>query len=423
MAVTRPDVTLSDVEAAAARLAGVAHHTPVLSSTTFGSLSGGRVSLKAEHLQRTGSFKIRGAYNMVAGLDDAARAAGVVAASAGNHAQGLAIAARMAGAPCTIVVPEDAPLAKVVATRGYGAVVEQVPGGYDEAAARVTELVAERRMTLVPAFDAPDVVAGQGTVGLEIAADLDDVDCVLVPVGGGGLASGIAVALAALRPTCAVIGVQATGCAPLAGHFHAEGADLGEPAAWASRASTIADGIAVKTPGTVTWPLLRHYLADIVTVDDDQIAEAIVLLMERAKCVVEGAGAVGLAALLSGATAAATRGRHTCVVLSGGNIDATLLERVLRQGLARAGRFLTLESTVRDRPGELSRFLDVVAATGANVLTVEHHRETAGLPVDAVELRMTVETRNAAHAREVGAALAARDYAVTAYPAGAGDGA
>jgi threonine dehydratase len=383
MATTRTDPTLADIEAARARIARLARVTPVYSSETLSRRAGRGVFLKAENLQRTGSFKIRGAVNKIATLSEAERAAGVVTASAGNHGQALALAAREAGVAATVFMPRDAPMAKVDATRSYGAEVVLAGEDYDEAQALTLERV-EAGATPVHAFEDPAVIAGQGTLGLELAEQLENVEALVVPVGGGGLAAGIALALKELRPEMRLVGVQAATCAPFAGH---------EPAGL-----TIADGIAVKKPGELTRALLAGRLDDFVTVTDAEIAQAIVLLLERVKLVVEGAGAASVAALLNGKVAG---DGPVCALLSGGNIDSTLLIEVARHGLTQAGRFLVLRTRLEDRPGALAKLLSLIAAERMNVLAVEHHREGMDLPVTGTEVELTLATRDEEHCAEV----------------------
>jgi threonine dehydratase len=383
MATTRTGPTLADIEAARARIESLARVTPVYSSETLSRRAGRGVFLKAENLQRTGSFKIRGAVNKIAMLSEAERAAGVVTASAGNHGQAVALAAREAGVAATVFMPRDAPMAKVDATRRYGAEVVLAGEGYDEAQALTLERV-EAGATLVHAFDDPVVIAGQGTLGLELVEQLESVEALVVPVGGGGLAAGIALALKELRPEVRLVGVQAATCAPFAGH---------EP-----EGLTIADGIAVKKPGELTRALLAGRLDDLVTVTDAEIAQAIVLLLERVKLVVEGAGAVSVAALLNGKVAGEG---PACALLSGGNIDSTLLIEVARHGLTQAGRFLVLRTRLEDRPGALAKLLSLIAGERMNVLAVEHHREGMDLPVTGTEVELTLSTRDEEHCAEV----------------------
>jgi threonine dehydratase len=384
---TRTGPTLADVEAARGRVAGRARATPVYGSDTLSRLTGRRVWLKAENLQRTGSFKVRGAFNKLATLGDAERAAGVIAASAGNHGQAVAWAARELGVTATVFMPQDAPMAKVEATRNYGAETVLAGAGFDDALAAAIEHGRRTGATFVHAFEDEAVIAGQGTIGLELAEELVDVETFVVPVGGGGLAAGIAIAVRALRPGARLVGVQAgkTG------------------------RGTIADGIAVKYPGELTMSILDVLMDDIVHVDDERIAEAITLLLERSKLVVEGAGAAATAALLDGTVGG---DGAACVLLSGGNIDPTMLISVMRHGLTVAGRYLVFRTRIKDRPGALVELLELVAAERGNVVSVEHHRE--GIEIDIVEtgVELTVVTRDDAHRRQLVAALDSRGYVV-----------
>ena len=384
--VTAPE--LADIEAARARLAGVARVTPVYASETLSRACGREVQLKAENLQRTGSFKIRGAYNKISRLTDEQKAAGVVAASAGNHGQAVAWAAREVGARARVFMPQDSPMAKVDATRHYGAEVVFSGPAIEECLDEAHVYVTETGATLVHPFEDPLVIAGQGTIGLELADQLPTVDTVVIPIGGGGLCSGIALALRAVKPGLRIVGVQAAGTLPGGSGY------------------TIADGIAVKKPGTLTMSILDRVLDDIVSVTDEQISEAIVLLLERTKLVVEGAGAVAVAALLSGDVG----GSGTVVpLLSGGNIDASLLVSVMRHGLAASGRFLVLRTHVPDRPGELARLLTLLADDRVNVVEVEHQRET-GIPIGETGVELTLLTRDASHCEEIIADLARWGY-------------
>jgi len=389
---TRP--TLADVEAAREALRGVARVTPVYSSETFSRACGRNVWLKAENLQRTGSFKIRGAVNKVAALSPEERAVGVVAASAGNHGQAVAWAAREAGVAATIYMPQDAPMAKIEATKNYGADVVLAGEGFDEAVAAAQERTGAGA-TFVHAFEDERVIAGQGTIGLELAEALTETRVVVLPIGGGGLASGISIALKALRPEIRIVGVQAASCAPFAG----EG----------PMGFTIADGIAVKQPGELTRSILDERLDGLVTVTEDEIAEAIVLLLERTKLTVEGAGAASVAAVLAGKVEG---DEPVCALLSGGNIDASLLLEVARYGLTRAGRFLVLRTRVRDRPGGLVALLARIAEERVNVLAVEHHREGMDIPLAETEVELTLATRDRAHCDELIASLEDWGYSV-----------
>jgi threonine dehydratase len=388
----RTGPTLADIEAARGRIGSLARVTPVYSSETLSRRSGRPVVLKAENLQRTGSFKIRGAVNRISTLTDAQRDAGVVTASAGNHGQAVALAAREAGVKATVFMPQDAPMAKVDATRSYGAEVVLVGEGYDEANVAALERV-EAGATLVHAFEDEVVIAGQGTLGMELAEQMGEVETLVVPVGGGGLASGISIALKELRPEVKIVGVQAESCAPFTG---------AEPTG-----TTIADGIAVKKPGELTLRILEDRLDDFVVVSDREIAEAIVVLLERVKLVVEGAGAASVAAVLNGKVGGSG---PACALLSGGNIDATVLIEVARHGLTQAGRFLVMRTKLEDRPGELARLLELIAGERVNVLAVEHHREGMDLPVIGTEVALTLAMRDEEHCDELLERLAGWGY-------------
>ncbi|HEX5619263.1 MAG TPA: threonine ammonia-lyase [Solirubrobacteraceae bacterium] len=395
-------VTADDVAAARPAVEAIARHTPVLSSRTISERAGGLVMLKAENLQRTGSFKIRGAAAKLAALGDGC-SAGVVAASAGNHAQSLAAAARARGVPCEVFVPDDAPLAKVEAARGQGAIVHIGGDSVDACLSVAKERAREAGMAFVHPFDDPHIVAGQGSLGLELLEDIPDLAKVVVPVGGGGLCSGVAIAVKAARPDVEVIGVQVAACAPYPASL-----ERGEPVA-ATSALTIADGIAVKRPGDLTLPLLAEHGDGIVLVDEDETAEAMVVLMERCKLVVEGAGAVGVAALLGGHVQPAETGT-TIAVLSGGNVDPGLLAAVARRAESEAGRRVVLLTRVADRPGGLARLLNCVAETGANIVDVSHVREGLDLHVRETAIELVLETRGHDHATTVVEAMRRLGY-------------
>jgi threonine dehydratase len=386
-------VTADDVAAARPAVQAIARHTPVLSSRTISERAGGVVMLKAENLQRTGSFKVRGAAAKLGALGEGC-SAGVVAASAGNHAQSLAAAARARGVPCEVFVPDDAPLAKVEAARGQGAIVHSGGDSVDACLTVAKERAREAGMAFVHPFDDPDIVAGQGSLGLELLEDVPDLAKVVVPVGGGGLCSGVAIAVKAARPDVEVIGVQVAACAPYPASL-----ERGEPVA-ASSALTIADGIAVKRPGDLTLALLAEHADGIVLVDEDETAAAMVVLMERCKLVVEGAGAVGVAALLGGQVQAAETGT-TIAVLSGGNVDPGLLAAVARRAESEAGRRVVLLTRVADRPGGLAHLLVCVAKTGANIVDVSHVREGLDLHVRETAVELVLETRGHDHATTV----------------------
>jgi len=393
---TQTAPTLADIQAARERLSGKGVRvTPLYVSETFGRMTGRPVHLKAETLQRTGSFKIRGAVNKIGGLTDAERKAGVVAASAGNHGQAVAWAAREAGIEATIFMPAETPMAKVEPTRNYGARAELAGATFEDALAAAVAYVEETGSTFVHPFEDPAVIAGQGTIGLELVEQLPEVETVIVPIGGGGLSSGIGLALHALRPEVKIVGVQAAACAPLAG-----GTTLGY---------TIAEGIAVKHPGELTSALLTDLLETVVTVTDEEISQAIVLLMERAKLVVEGAGAAAVAALVAGRVPG---NGPVAAILSGGNIDPTLLIQVMRHGLTLAGRYIVVRTRLPDRPGELIKLLSLFAEEHANVVSVEHHREGMDVPVTETEVEATLLTRDQEHCTAILDAMRSRGYVV-----------
>jgi threonine dehydratase len=388
--------TLADVEAARERLAGKGVRvTPLYASETFGRMTGRPVHLKAETLQRTGSFKIRGAVNKIGSLSDAERRAGVVAASAGNHGQAVAWAAREAGIEATIFMPAETPMAKVEPTRNYGARAELTGATFEDAVTAAVAHVEETGATFVHPFEDQDVIAGQGTIGLELVEQLPELATVVIPIGGGGLASGIGLTLRALRPDVKLVGVQAASCAPLAG-----GTQFGY---------TIAEGIAVKYPGELTSRLLGNLLETIVTVTDEEISQAIVLLTERAKLVVEGAGAAAMAALLASRVPG---DGPTIAILSGGNIDPTLLIQVMRHGLTLAGRYLVVRTRIPDRPGELAKLLALLADEHANIVSIEHHREGMETPVTESEVEATLLTRDQEHCTAIVYAMRQAGYPV-----------
>lgn len=398
-----PTVGLAEIEAARAELAGVSILTPMEESHWLSTLSGGPVALKCENLQRTGSFKARGAYIRISRLSPAEREKGVVAASAGNHAQGVALAAQQLGIRATVFMPEGAPIPKEKATRGYGADVV-FHGRYLEDALAEAQAFAERTgAVLIHPFDHVDIVAGQGTVGLEILEQCPDVQTVLVPTGGGGLLAGVALAVKATRPDVRVIGVQAEGAAAYPGSLA-----KGEPVALRSM-STMADGIAVGRPGDITFAAVRDHVDEILTVSEDVLARAVLATLERAKLLVEPAGAAAVAALLDDPTRFST---PTVVLLSGGNIDPLLLGKVIRHGMAAAGRYLNLRVCIPDVPGGLAQLLGEVSSVGANVIEVVHERISPTLHVDEVEVRLQLETRGEQHAEQVLARLRERGYRV-----------
>ncbi|MDP2774861.1 MAG: threonine ammonia-lyase [Nocardioides sp.] len=398
------DVTLADIESARAVLDGVSIHTPMEESRWLSALVGGPVWLKCENLQRTGSFKARGAYVRISRLTPEERARGVVAASAGNHAQGVALAAQLLGIHSTVFMPEGAPIPKEKATRGYGADVVFEGRYLEDALVAARRFAAETGAVLIHPFDHVDIVAGQGTCGLEMVEQATDMRTVLVPTGGGGLLAGVAIAVKALLPGVRVIGVQAAGAAA-----YPDSLRQGHPVALASM-STMADGIAVGLPGDVTFAAVRDYVDDIVTVSEESMSRALLALLERAKMVVEPAGAAAVAALLDQPTAFAT---PAVAVLSGGNIDPLLLGKVIRHGMSAAGRYLNLRVNIPDLPGGLARLLAEVGDIGANVLEVAHERTSPLLHLDEVEVHLQLETRGEPHAERVLARLRECGYTVT----------
>ena len=398
------DVGIERADIDRARAAGEGHvrHTPVLTSRTLGDRCGGEIVLKAENLQRTGSFKLRGALAKIAALGEGCQA-GVVAGSAGNHAQSVAYAARARGVPCEVFMPSDASIAKTDSAAGLGATVHVVDGSVDDCVAKAQERAHEGGLAFVHPFDDLDVIAGQATLGLELLDDVPRLAKVVVPVGGGGLASGLAIALKTARPEIEVVGVQVEGCAPYPASL-----ERGVPVP-ATSALTIADGIAIKRPGEITLPLIRRWLDGIAVVAEDSVAEAMVTLMERAKLVVEGAGAVGVAALLHRRVEPARDG-VTAVVLSGGNVDAGLLAAVARRHETESGRRLVLLTRISDRPGGLAALLTRVAATGANLVEVSHVREGVDLHVRETAVELVLETRGRDHANQIVEALEGAGY-------------
>ena len=376
-------------------LSPVINLTPMIPAKGF--VPDCRFYLKADCLQKTGAFKLRGAYYKLSTLTDEEKARGVIACSAGNHAQGVAFAARDMGIPATICIPAGAPLSKIEATRSYGANVVLVPGVYDDAHAEAVRLRDEQGLTFIHPFDDERVMAGQGTIGLEIAEQLPDVDVVLVPIGGGGLIAGVASALRQLKPACRIIGVQAAGAASMADSLRA-GHILTLP-----EVHTVADGIQVKTPGEKTFAICREAVDEVVTVGEAEIASAILTVLERQKLMVEGAGAVGVAAAMYGELD--LRGKTVCALLSGGNLDVTMLERIITRGLAREGRTVGFSTVLPDRPRALAGLLGIVSELGANVLEVSHERSSLKADLGSTVVHLLVETRNRAHVDELFDAL------------------
>jgi threonine dehydratase len=394
-------VDIADIEAARRGLAGIIRPTPVEPSDNLSQRTGRTVLLKPEHRQRTGSFKIRGAYHLISHLPESVDL--VVAASAGNHAQGVALAATLTGKRSMIFMPEAAPLPKVQATKSYGADIRLGHVLVDDCIDDAKAWAAEHGAVFVPPFDDPAIIAGQGTLGLELAEEAPEAGVVLVPVGGGGLLAGVAAALRAVRPDVRVIGVEAAGAASMRASL-----DNFAPTRL-PEVRTIADGIAIKSPSALTLAHAQAFVDDVISVTDDEIGRALLLLVERTKQVVEPAGAVGLAALIAGKV----DGHDPAVaVLSGGNVDPLVLGRLIDHGLTAAGRYLRLRAVVKDRPGALSAIVTAIADNGLNILDISHHREGVRVGVDEVEVAVTLETRDPAHRLEVLDRLRAEGYPV-----------
>lgn len=362
------------------------------------------VYLKTENLQNTGSFKIRGAYYKISQLSEEEKKRGVIACSAGNHAQGVALAAQRSGIPAVICIPDGAPISKVENTKSYGAKVELVKGVYDDAYQRACELQKETGYTFIHPFNDPDVIAGQGTIGLELLDQLPDLDAVMVPVGGGGLISGIAFAIKTLNPRCKVYGVQAAG-APSMKNSLADGAVESLPGV-----STFADGIAVKCPGDLTYDLVSRYVDDVVTVTDDETATAVLALIEEQKLIAEGAGAVAVAAAMFNKVD--IKGKKVVCLISGGNIDVTILSRVITRGLVKAGRVADMTIELADRPGQLREIAGIIADRGGNVIHVRHDHGGADTDINGCYLSIQMETRNHEHVEEIRSAISGAGYKI-----------
>ncbi len=397
-------LTLDKVYHAAFVLKDVVRRTDLIPASDL--LPGSSLYIKPENLQVTGSFKVRGAYYKISQLPEADKARGVIACSAGNHAQGVALAAQKNGIHATICLPDGAPISKVEATRRYGAEICLVPGVYDAAYERALQLRDEKGYTFIHPFDDEDVIAGQGSIGLELLDQLPDVEAVIVPVGGGGLASGVAFAIKSLKPQCKVYGVQAAGAPSMANSL-----SDGHPEAL-SGVSTFADGIAVKKPGENTYALCQKYLDGVVTVTDDEIATAVLTLIEKHKLIAEGAGAVPIAAAMFGKLP--IEGKKTVCVVSGGNIDVTILSRVISRGLRKTGRTLDITLALSDKPGQLTQVSEIISKHGGNVVSVIHDRSDLGMKVTDCFLRLSMETRDQAHADEIRQALADAGFTIVA---------
>lgn len=398
------DIELKDFEIAQERLRPILHHTELDLSSTFSAMTGGTIYLKCENRQKTGSFKIRGASNKIAAMIERGERRPVVASSAGNHAQGVAYAAKKFGIAATIVMPKAAPIAKAQATEGYGAKVVLAGDCYDDAYARACEICREEGATFLHPYNDPEVIAGQGTLGLEILGDLPSVDIVIVPAGGGGLLAGVAAAIKQVNPRVKVYGVQAEGADAIARSFR-EGKLV-----TTETASTIADGIAVKAPGDISVDLIRRYADGVLTVSDTAIADAILLLLERCKQVVEPAGATPLAAVLSGALD--VKGKRVVCVLSGGNIDVSFIQSIIERGLVARHRRIKFTAIIVDRPGSLVQLLQVIADAGGNILAVEHDKLRENLGPKETSVHISCEVGGEEHGRAVIDRLMEKGYAV-----------
>ena len=398
------DITLREIEKASERLKPILHHTELDLSATFSAMSGGQIYLKCENRQKTGSFKIRGASNKIASLIEAGQKGAVVASSAGNHAQGVACAAKRFGIPATIVMPKAAPIAKVQATEGYGARVVLAGDCYDDAYAEACRICEEEGATFLHPYNDPEVIAGQGTLGLEILSDLPYVDIIIAPAGGGGLLAGIAAAVKQINPRVKVYGVQAEGADAIAQSYRAGKRITTETAV------TIADGIAVKAPGDLTVELINRYADGVVTVSESEIANAILLLIERCKQVVEPAGATPLAAVLSGKID--VKDKRVVCVMSGGNIDVSFIQSIIERGLVARHRRIKFLVKLVDRPGSLVQLLNVIADVGANIMSIEHDKLNPSLNPNETSVHIACEVGGEAHGASLLEKLHARGYEV-----------
>lgn len=395
-------IGLDDITSAREFLQGKVRHTPVKRSGTLSQMTGSEFYLKLENFQRTGSFKVRGALNKIRSLTEEERARGVVAASAGNHAQGVAYAATQAGVKSHIFMPEGASHAKVVATKGYGAKIHLKGRDYQEAFEAAQTYGDEHGLVFVHAFDDPYIIAGQGTLGLEILDDIPELDTVLIPIGGGGLIAGIATAIKAKRPEARIIGVQADGASTVAPSL-----DKGRPIA-IDEVHTMADGIACRKLGELTFAAIQEHVDEVVTVEESEIAQAILFLLERTKTAAEGAGAVALAAAMH--KRVDVSGGKVCAVVSGGNIDMTLMSRIIQRGLVKEGRIVVVECDIVDQPGAIARLLATLAAAKANVLDIQHDRLRTGVPLHKTHVEVHVETKGPDHVETLQQALSEAGY-------------
>ncbi|HLE07916.1 MAG TPA: threonine ammonia-lyase [archaeon] len=396
--------TLNDVKSAQKNLEGIIRKIPLVKSEFFSKLSGNEIYLKLENLQPTGAFKIRGAYNKISSLTKEERNRGVIAASAGNHAQGVALSAKKLGIKSVIVMPEHTPLNKVNATKNYGAEVILYGNNYDEAYEKAREIEKERKLIFVHPFDDSLVIAGQGTISLELLEDIPDIDAIVVPIGGGGLISGIAIAAKSIKPKIKIIGVEAEGADAMKRSFYSGSLKK------LKAVSTIADGIAVKKPGELTFSIIKKYVDKIVTVSDEEISASILSFLERSKLLGEPAGCAGLAAAMYGKLGLA--GKKVAVIVSGGNVDINLIWNLIEKGLTKQGRRAKIKTLLKDRPGELRNFLDIVAKSGGNVLEIYHERLTSTAGVGKIEVTVAIETKDEKHKNEIVKNLRKGGYSV-----------
>lgn len=395
-------LTLDKIYHAASVLSEVARKTDLIASPALSAETGNNVYLKTENLQATGSFKLRGAYYKISQLDEEAKQKGIIACSAGNHAQGVALASQRNDLKCLICMPDGAPISKVEATKSYGAEVCLVPGTYDDAAAKAAELQKEMGYTFIHPFNDEDVIAGQGTIGIEIMEQLKEADAVIVPIGGGGLLSGVAFAVKGINPDCKVYGVQAAEAPAMCKSFKNKKITSSETA------DTFADGIAVKVPGDLTFKYICDYVDDVTTVSEDEIAAAILFLMERQKLVAEGAGATAVAAMLYNKFN--LKGKNVVCLVSGGNIDVNILNRVITRGLIMSGRKTIFTLAVADKPGQLEKVCGIVGRCGGNIINVFHDSSDPHMPINSCYVRIIAETRDENHAAQIKQAFADSGY-------------
>ncbi len=395
-------ITLEMIQAAEKNLKGITRNTPLIQSAFINDEAD--IYIKCENLQVTGAFKLRGAYTKISSLSPEERKRGIVAASSGNHAQGVSLAARMLGIPATICMPDGAPISKVEGTKQNGAKVVQVPGVYDDAYEKAMQLVAEQGCTFIHPFNDERIITGQATLGLEIMEKLPDAEVVFVPIGGGGIASGVATAVKLINPDCKVYGVE-----PVGANCMQESLRLGKIEKL-KEVHTMADGTAVKQPGNFTFEACRKYLDGIVTVTEEELATAMLLLLEKHKLVAEGAGALSVAAAMF--PKVDLRGKKTVCIISGGNADVTTLSRIINKALQHTGRLVTLSVSMEDKPGQLMAMLEVVASAGGNVFSVNHDRMVGGVDVGVCVVDIVVETRDAAHRDELVGALKQKGFSL-----------